>query len=106
MSESKAMARAIERIAEVAEAIGWQAGVGGMETAGMIVSVLAEHPELIERFMNEGSGLLIDGEFGAEKGRLTFHRMKDGKVTTPAELRSAIMVKQMERGQPATGERP
>ena len=37
----------IETIAKMAHAIGWQAGVGGMETAGGIVSYLAQHPEHI-----------------------------------------------------------
>jgi hypothetical protein len=93
------------RIAEVARAVGWQANVGGMETAGVIVSSLAERPELIERFLAEGTELMLAGEIAAEKGSLTFHRVSDGKVTTPQELRSAITVKNMERGKPADNER-
>lgn len=79
-------------IAEVAAAVGWQAGVGASETAGMIVSCLAARPELIERFMTEGSSLLVEGEILPDKGKLTFHRI-DGKVTTPQELRSAMTVR-------------
>ncbi|MCW5695757.1 MAG: hypothetical protein KIS96_03370 [Bauldia sp.] len=39
----------IARLAEIAEVVAWQAGVGGMELAGMFVSVLARHPELMVR---------------------------------------------------------
>lgn len=84
----------IQWIAEVAEAIGWQAGVGASETAGMIVSCLAARPELVHRFLKDGSGLLVDGEIGPDHGCLTFHRM-DGKVTTPKELRMARQARKM-----------
>ena len=92
----------IKRIADVAQAVGWQAGVGGMETAGMIVSVLAAKPELVQRFLDEGTELLVNGDILPEHGCLTFHRSSDGKVTTPQQLRSAIVVKNMERGRPAS----
>lgn len=85
----------IARIAEVANTVGWQAGIGGSETAGMIVSCLAKRPELIERFLKEGSELIIEGEIGPENGCLTFHR-KDGKVTTPEQLRISRTVKRLE----------
>ena len=87
----------ILHIAEVARGVGRQAGVGASETAGMIVSCLAERPELIERFLKEGSGLLVDGEISPDKGCLTFHRVLDGAVTTPEELRIARTVKALER---------
>ena len=93
------------RIAEVAKAVGWQAGVGAMEIAGMIVSSLAERPELIEQFLAEGTELMLTGEILPEKGCLTFHRASDHKVTTPQELRTAIAVKNMERGKPANADR-
>lgn len=93
------------RIAEVAEIVAALSGTGGMETAGMIVSALYERPELIERFLREGQELMIDGEILPEKGRLTFHRRSDGKVTTPQELRAAIMVKNMERGRQSDKQR-
>ena len=83
-------------IAQVAEAVGRQAGVGGSETAGMIISCLAARPELIERFMVEGSSLLVEGEILPDKGLLTFHRI-DGKVTTPQELREAMTVRDIRR---------
>lgn len=78
----------ILHIAKVAEAVGWQAGVGASETAGMIISSLAAKPDLIDRFLRDGSGLLVSGEIGPEQGCLTFHRA-DGAVTTPEELRMA-----------------
>lgn len=84
----------IEHIANVAKAVGWQAGVGASETAGMIVSCLAAKPELVQRFIDEGSGLLVSGEIGPEHGCLTFHRL-DGNVTTPDELRVARQARKM-----------
>jgi hypothetical protein len=95
----------IMRIAQVAMAIGDQAGVGAMETAGMIVSVLAEHPEHVERFMADGVEFMLSGEVLPEKGCLTWHRTSDQKVTTPQELRAVLMVKNMERGRPADFDR-
>lgn len=86
----------VRHLARVAHAVGWQAGVGASETAGMIVSCLAERPALIERFLKDGAGLIIDGEIAAEKGCLTFHR-QDGTVTTPQELRMSIDVMKMKR---------
>lgn len=84
----------IERIGEVAAAVGWQAGVGASETAGMIISCLLAKPELIDRFLKDGTGLLIDGEIGPDQGCLTFHR-RDGAVTTPEELRMARDARKM-----------
>ena len=75
-------------------AVAWQAGVGASETAGMIISCLVAKPELIERFLVEGSGLLVDGSIGPDQGCMTFHRM-DGKVTTPEELRMARDARKM-----------
>lgn len=75
----------LAKIASVSEAIGWQAGVGATETAGMIVSHLYEDPRLIERFLEEGSNLLVDGTISPGGGRLSFHGA-DGVVRSPAEL--------------------
>lgn len=86
----------IARIAEVAEAVGWQAGVGASETAGMIVSCLAARPELIGRFMDEGANLIIEGEIDTAKGWLTFHN-RSGRVTTPKELRISRQVRDLGR---------
>lgn len=84
----------IKHIGEVAVAVGWQAGVGASETAGMIISCLLARPELIDRFLEEGSGLLVSGDIGPDHGCLTFHR-KDGQVTTPEELRMARDARKM-----------
>ena len=83
----------IARCAQVANAVGWQAGVGASETAGHIVSVLAAHPEQIERFMAEGSELFIDGTMRPENGSLTY-LARNGKVTHPSVLRQAAGIEQ------------
>lgn len=85
----------IKRIAEVAEAVGWQAGVGACETAGMIVSILARHPGFIDEFMERGTGLMIDSDlFRHEHGCLTFLSM-NGKVSTPSQLSAARQVQKL-----------
>lgn len=76
----------VKRIAEVASAVGFQAGVGASETAGLIVSVLAANPEQIDRFMAEGSELFIDGTMRAENGCLS-HRAMNGQIVSPTKLR-------------------
>jgi hypothetical protein len=86
----------VQWIAEVSKAIGWQAGVGASEIAGMIISCLAARPDLVSRFLKDGAGLLVDGEIGPDHGYLTFHR-QDGKVTTPQELRMARESRKMLR---------
>lgn len=86
----------IKRIADVAEAVAWQAGVGGCETAGAIISYLAEHPDQVADFMEHGSSFLL--EIDARKlhatGRLTWHR-GDGKVVTPQDLRISLTVRDL-----------
>jgi hypothetical protein len=78
----------IDLIAEVAAAVGFQAGVGAMELAGQIVSVLHANPEHIDRFMYEGVALFHDGTFDAVNGSLTYMAIS-GKVTAPTSLRKA-----------------
>lgn len=78
----------ISRIAQVASAVGLQANVGAMELAGQIVSVLYAHPNLIDRFMAEGTELFIDGTFDASNGSLTY-RSIGGDVLSPTVLRQA-----------------
>lgn len=82
----------IMKIAQVAEAVGWRAGVGGCETAGAIISYLSANPDRIEAFMQDG---LLDALApGGEprdmhlNGRLTWHRM-NGDVVAPADMRAA-----------------
>lgn len=84
----------IDRIAEVSEGAAWQAGVGACEMAGMIVSVLSEHPDIIGPFLEDGTGTLIDCDLMRwEYGRLTFMG-QDGKVHTPDELLEQRRAKQ------------
>lgn len=77
--------RVIRYIAAVAHAVGQQAGVGAMETAGSIVSYLAEHPERIEAFMANGSVMDWPARWHVE-GCLTWHGA-DGKIHGPDDVR-------------------
>lgn len=85
-------AETIARIAEIAEALAWQAGVGGQETAGGFVSYLAKHPEHVEAFLARGVFELPDDWF--RNGCLTWYAM-NGKVVTPEEARHAVTIKKM-----------
>lgn len=76
----------IRRIAEVATAVGFQANVGASEIAGQIVSCLYANPEHIQRFMEEGTELFIDGTFDPKNGSLSYMAMS-GKITSPSTLR-------------------
>lgn len=76
----------IQKIAQVATAVGWQAGEPAMEIAGMIVSALAANPEHIERFMSEGTELLLDRTLNFENGSLTY-RAINGSILSPSVLR-------------------
>lgn len=75
------------KIAEAAHAIGWQAGVGGMETAGAIVSYLANHQDQIEPFL-AGDVSPIDWPDFVGDGCLTW-QAKDGSIVHPSYLREA-----------------
>lgn len=79
-------ARLIEHIAAASAAMAGQAGIGGRETAGAIVSYLAMKPDHIEPFLTGGIMELpsewIDG------GVLTWHSM-NGKIVHPGEVREA-----------------
>lgn len=82
----------IRKVVEVSSAVGWQANIGAMETAGQIVSILAANPELLPRFMDEGwlsDGSLVD----AANGCLTF-LARNGSINTPANLRAQKGVQQ------------
>lgn len=89
----------IQRIAAIAHAVGWQAGVGGMDTAGAIVSYLANNPD-------QTATLLTEGVFATEhqlpeypeQGCLTWVGM-NGKVIAPETARAARLIKKMERGE-------
>jgi hypothetical protein len=83
MSAHKAF---IDRVAEVSAAFAWQSGVGAMEIAGQIISVLHANPERIDRFMAEGSELFLDGTLSPENGSLSYMAIS-GRVTHPSVLR-------------------
>jgi hypothetical protein len=92
----------IAKIAAYCSDFAWMAGVGGVETAGAVVSYLAAHPEHTQVFLFGGVSALMDTcddarEFFSQ-GCLTFHRQIDGKVTTPEELRAAIAARDAAEG--------
>ena len=77
-----------EKITEVSLTVAHLANVGAMETAGMIVSVLHANPDLIDRFMDEGSGMIVDGTICVENGGFSYHSIGAGLVT-PKQLRES-----------------
>lgn len=94
MDDSLSMAALVQKIGEVSEAVAWQAGVGAMETAGQILSVLYAKPDLIARFMAEGSGMMIDGSLDVRNGRLSYYTA-NGSIHTPRSLRISDQVRQI-----------
>lgn len=84
-AEKRGEQRAIARIVNAARAIGFQAGVGGRETAGAIVSYLATSPDEIAPFIaGELSPLDFAGDW-MRGGCLTWHAV-NGKVVSPEDL--------------------
>jgi hypothetical protein len=92
MTDAISAAALLERIEEVAESVAFQAGVGGIETAGAIVSFLAAHPDWIGAFMARGwLGLPTEIHL---KGNLTWQG-SDGKIYGPQDVRISQIVKSM-----------
>ncbi|MBJ6722468.1 hypothetical protein I2750_19905, partial [Bacillus sp. PR5] len=87
----------IQKIAEVADAVGFGAGEPATEIAGHLVSFLAAQPVHIDRFMREGQELMIDGTFTFDQGNLTY-RAQDGTIRHPEELRAAKAAKETANG--------
>lgn len=90
----------IHELAVASDTFAGMAGVGGIETAGSLISYLAAHPEKIDLFMQQGIFGLMDGAPGGPRdlhaqGCLTWHRKGDGKVTTPQELRIGLIVRDL-----------
>jgi len=83
-----AYAKVIAKIAMDSHAVGWQAGVGGSETAGVIVSYLAAHPDRIPAFMAGKESLLDWGDNHHRDGCLSWQGT-DGKIWTPEAARAA-----------------
>ena len=80
--------RTVIEIAKAAHAIGWQAGVGGMETAGAIVSYLAQHQDQIAPFFS-GEASPVDWPDFTNGGCLTWHASKGGKIVHPDDIRAS-----------------
>lgn len=77
--------RVIIELAKAAHAIAWQAGVGGRETAGAIVSYLATSPDEIMPFIE---GKLSPFDFAGDwirGGCLSWHTDR-GNVVHPSAL--------------------
>lgn len=83
----------IDRIAEIASIVSAQAGVGGSETAGHIVSYLSAHPEATERLWDDGFFFDLPDKFWMH-GKLSWHRA-DGGVITPKQARMATIVRDL-----------
>lgn len=98
MSEEETARSVIACIAQAAQQIGWQAGVGGMETAGSIVSYLARNPDKIAAFLAGDS--VLDWPIGwHEQGCLSWHGT-DGKIHEPETIRQRRIIKKMEGTKP------
>lgn len=82
----------IARIVEVSENIAFHAGVGGMETAGSIVSYLAKHPDQIPALMAGTLSVLDWPRAWHAHGVLTWHGT-DGKIYSPAFVRRQMVIK-------------
>lgn len=83
----------IRRIADVAAAVGFQAGEPAMELAGQIVSVLAANPEHVDRFIHQGAELFLDGTMQVANGCLPY-RAVNGAIVSPADLRKKMGIEQ------------
>lgn len=75
---------ALEKIAEAVEGRAWCAGVGAMEWAGMVLSVLVQNPEWQDEFFRDPGEFLLSGKVRAENGRLTW-LSRSGEIMSPAE---------------------
>jgi len=75
----------LSRMIATSVAIGWQAGVGGRETAGAIVSYLGKHPERLKAFIDGDENPFDWGEEWIKGGVLTW-QTKDGRIIDPASL--------------------
>lgn len=86
----RCLKEAVLQIAKAAHAIGWQAGVGGMETAGAIVSYLAQHQDQIPLFF-AGEVSPVDWRDFTHGGCLTWHAQNGGGIVHPADVRAAAI---------------
>lgn len=82
----------IPNLAIEAHRIAFHAGVGGCETAGMIISFLAANPDRIDTFLEHGWLEAVGHRDPWADGCLTFYR-RDGVIGTPNDLKVARMAK-------------
>lgn len=95
MDKPETIPEFIEFLARLSEAFAAQAGVGGMETAGSIISYLAEHPRDLEPLINGGIMELPLGWH--ERGRLSWHA-QNGKVVSPEFVRRHRTISALRKG--------
>lgn len=88
----------LAKVAYIAEVVGWQAGVGAMETAGSLISYLARFPEKLPAFMADDFSVISDlPSDWLTQGCLTWHA-RNGSVVKPEFVRRAKVIKDMEKG--------
>ena len=84
----------VAKIAQVADAVSSQAGVGGMETAGALLSYLAAKPGRVEAFMAPDFDLITgfgDPCVWLRDGCLTWQAM-NGKIVSPEWVRRQKLI--------------
>ena len=86
----------IEKLAARSEALSVQAGVGGAETAGHLISYFDDYPEDIEPFLNGGFLELPDDWI--VRGSLSYHA-RNGKIVRPEFARQSVVIKKLKRGE-------
>ena len=81
----------IKIIAEFSDVTASNAGVGGCETAGLIVSALYANPELIPLFLENPSKTFHDHfeRMRWEHGALSWHAM-NGEIVSPTDMRQSL----------------
>lgn len=83
-------------IAEMANAMGHQSGVPGLEVAGITVSVCATDPVFAEAFAKKGNGAIIDADketyCAIFNGCLSYRAIND-EILHPFEARERMGVK-------------
>lgn len=83
----------LKRIAQCANAMSFQSGEPGVPLAGHTLSFLAANPDQIERFMDEGNELWIDGTIDFTNGCLSY-KCIDGNIRTGQQ----VLKEQADRG--------
>lgn len=87
----------IEQLCDRSDTFAALAGVGGVETAGHLISYLAEHPKDLEPFLVGGFMELPDRWI--EHGELTFHGI-DGKVRHARDARYSRIIDRLKTERP------